>query len=225
MLESIASIDVVSVLSRAAARWDSEAIARAREHFDAHHWVRLRGFLAAPLLAEVQQAIRTATFTEVVHAGVSPPSVDVCMEPNPTSALLELLCNDPAIFSAVEAATGCGPLTRFSGFVYRLSPAVGHHHNWHNDMVQNRRVALSVNLEPERYEGGILQIRVRDSEEIIEQVENVGAGDAILFRVDAALQHRATEVTAGVKTAFAGWFRSGPSLRDELAHLSKVHGS
>ena len=138
-------------LSRAAARWDSEAIARAREHFDAHHWVRLRGFLAAPLLAEVQQAIRTATFTEVVHAGVSPPSIDVCMEPNPTSALLELLCNDPTIFSAVEFATGCGPLTRFSGFVYRLSPAMGHHHNWHNDMVQNRRVALSVNLEPKPY--------------------------------------------------------------------------
>ena len=66
---------------------------------------------------------------------------------------------------------------------------------------------------------------MRDSEQIIEQVENVGAGDAILFRVDAALQHRATEVTGGVKTAFAGWFRSGPSLRDELAHLAAVHGS
>jgi hypothetical protein len=39
------------------------------------------------------------------------------------------------------------------------------------------------------------------------------------------LQHRATEVTAGVKTAFAGWFRSGPSLRDELAGLSTAHGS
>ena len=211
-------------LSRDLVRLEPEGIPAARAHFDAHHWVKLRGFLSGALLAHVQAAIRAATFTEVIHQGVTPPSVDVCMEPNPTSALLELLCNDPALFGAIEAMTGCGPLSRFSGFVYRLTPQAGHHHNWHNDLIQGRKAALSVNLEPEPYEGGILQIRRRDSEEIIEQVENVGAGDAVLFRLDAALQHRATAVTAGVKTAFAGWFRSGPSLRDELADLAARRG-
>jgi predicted 2-oxoglutarate/Fe(II)-dependent dioxygenase YbiX len=106
-----------------------------------------------------------------------------------------------------------------------LSPGIGLHHNWHNDMVQNRRVAMSINLEPEPYEGGVLQIRRRESGEILAQVENVGAGDAILFRIDGMLQHCATEVTAGVKTAFAGWFRSGPTLRDELAHFASPHGA
>ena len=146
------------------------------------------------------------------------------MEPNATSAMLELLCNDPAVCSAVEAMTGCAPLTRFNGFVYRLTPGTGHHHNWHNDMVQHRRVAMSINLEPEPYQGGLLQIRVRDTERVIEEVENVGAGDAVLFRIDAAMQHRAMPVTAGVKTAFAGWFRSSPSLRDDLATLADTHG-
>jgi hypothetical protein len=211
-------------LSRDLVRFEPAAIPAARAHFDAHHWLKLRGFLSGALLAQVQAAIRLATFTEVIHQGVTPPSVDVCMEPNPTSALLELLCNDPALFGVVDAIAGCGPLTRFSGFVYRLAPQAGHHHNWHNDLVQGRKVALSVNLEPEPYEGGLLQIRDRDSERVIEEVENVGAGDAVLFRIDAALQHRATEVTAGVKTAFAGWFRSGPSLRDELAHLAASRG-
>ena len=210
-------------LARDRTRWDPAAAASARAHFDTHHWIKIRGLLAGPLLAEVQHAIRNASFTEVIHRGVTPPSIDVCMEPNSTSALLELLCNDTTAFSAVEAITGCRPLTRFSGFVYRLSPGTGHHHNWHNDMIQNRRVAMSVNLEPSPYEGGVLQIRRRESEEILAEVENVGAGDAILFRIDAALQHRATEVTSGVKTAFAGWFRSGPSLRDELASLTSSH--
>jgi predicted 2-oxoglutarate/Fe(II)-dependent dioxygenase YbiX len=90
-------------------------------------------------------------------------------------------------------------------------------------MIQNRRVAMSVNLEPAPYEGGVLQIRRRENEAIIAEVENVGAGDAILFRIDAALQHRVTAVTSGVKTAFAGWFRSAPSLRDDLAHLAASH--
>jgi hypothetical protein len=211
-------------VAREGTRYDEAAIATARAHFESCHWVKLRGFLAPPLLAEAQRAIRIARFVETVHAGVSPPSVDVCMEPNATSALLEFLCNDAALFAAVEGMTGCTPLTRFSGFVYRLSAGAGHHHNWHNDMVQNRRVAMSVNLEPEPYAGGVLQLRRRDGP-VLARVENVGAGDAILFRVDPALQHRATEVTAGVKTAFAGWFRSAPSLRDALASRATTYGS
>jgi hypothetical protein len=210
-------------ITRETARWDPAAVREARAQFDARHWVKLRGLLTGPLLRIVQDGIRRATFTEVIHRGVTPPSIDVCMDPNATSALLELLCNDAALFSAIEAVTGCAPLTRFSGFVYRLSPGIGHHHNWHNDMIQNRRVAMSVNLEPAPYEGGVLQIRRRENEAIIAEVENVGAGDAILFRIDAALQHRATAVTSGVKTPFAGWFRSAPSLRDDLAHLAASH--
>jgi hypothetical protein len=197
-------------LTRETARWDPAAVREARARFDAQHWIKLRGFLAGPLLERVQNGIGRATFTEVIHRGVTPPSIDVCMDPNPTSALLELLCNDAALFHVIEAITGCSPLTRFSGFVYRLSPGTGHHHNWHNDMIQNRRVAMSVNLESAPYTGGLLQIRRRESEEI-------------LFRIDAALQHRATAVTSGVKTAFAGWFRSAPSLRDDLAHLAASH--
>ena len=211
-------------VSREGTRYDDAATAAARAHFDSHHWLKLRRFLAPPLLAHAQRAICSARFVETVHAGVDPPSVDVCMEPNATSALLELLCNDTSVFAAVEAMTGCAPLTRFSGFVYRLSAGVGHHHHWHNDMVQNRRVAMSINLEPEPYEGGVLQIRRRDGD-VVARVENVGAGDAILFRIDAELQHRASEVTAGVKTAFAGWFRSAPSLRDALASRATTDGS
>jgi hypothetical protein len=203
-------------IARDRARWDPSTAADARAHFDAHHWVKIRGFLSGALLREVQDGIRRATFVDVRHDAVDPPSIDVCMEPNVTSAMLELLCNDPALLRAVEAITGCAPLTRFSGFVYRLTPGTGHHHNWHNDMVQHRRVAMSINLEAEPYEGGVLQIRVRETEQVIEEVENVGAGDAVLFRIDAAMQHRAMPVTAGVKTAFAGWFRSSASFREEL---------
>lgn len=206
-------------IDRAAAHWNPATLAGARAHFDTHHWVKVPGLLTPALLAQVQDGIRRATFVEVHHHGVTPPSVDVCMEPNATSAMLELLCNDADLFRAVEAMTGCAPLTRFNGFVYRLTPGTGHHHNWHNDLVQNRRVAMSINLEPAPYEGGILQIRVRETGAVIEEVANVGPGDAILFRIDAALQHRATPVTAGTKTAFAGWFRTSASLRDDLASL------
>jgi hypothetical protein len=204
-------------IDRAAAHVDLTRVDLARSHFDRHHWVKLPHLLDGPMLRDVQRDIARATFVEVRHTSVTPPSIDVCMEPNALSAMLELLCNDPAVLGAVESVTGCGPLVRFNGFVYRLTPGTGHHHNWHNDVLQGRRVAMSVNLEPAPYEGGVLMIRDRNSERVIAEVENAGAGDAVLFRIDRAFQHRATPVTRGVKTAFAGWFRSEEPLRASLA--------
>ena len=207
-------------VDRAATHFAPPRAAAARAHFDRHHWVKLPHFLDGSMLAQVQHALARARFVEVRHTGVTPPSIDVCMEPNALSAMLELLCNDAVVLRAVEALTGCGPLVRFNGFVYRLAPGTGHHHNWHNDVLQRRRVAMSINLEADPYEGGVLIIRERESERVVAAVENTGAGDAVLFRIDSALQHRATAVTRGVKTAFAGWFRSEAPLRASLARGS-----
>lgn len=190
-----------------------------RAHFDRHHWIRVAGLLEPGLLREIQDRLARADFVERVHAGVTPPSVDLCMVPNAAAALLELAFNDPAVLRWVERITGCDPLTRFGGFVYRLSPGYGHQHHWHNDVVEGRRVAMSVNLGPGSYEGGLLELRDRASEEVLARIANTVPGDALLFRIDPALQHRAGAVTAGVKTAFAGWYFSGESyatcLRDQ----------
>lgn len=194
----------------------ADAITRARAWFDEHHWLKLPRLIDGSLLADVQAGVRRGTFVEVSHAHVMPPSVDVCMEPNSCSAMLELLCNDPSLLKAIEALTGCNPLRRFSGFVYRLVPGVGHHHNWHNDVLDGRRVAMSINLEPEPYAGGALQMRERESGKVIEQVTNENPGDAVIFRIDPAFQHRVLPVSAGVKTAFAGWFRSSDPLVEAL---------
>lgn len=193
-------------------RAGAEAFHPLRAQFDRRHWVRLPGLLAGPLLQVVQRGMATARFVEIRHGSVTPPSVDVCMEPNATSAMLELVCNDPPFRAVVEALTGCAPLARFSGFVYRMLPGAGHHHNWHNDLIQERRVAMSINLEAEPYGGGVLQIRDRESGRILEEVSNTGPGDAVLFRIDATLQHRVLPVTSGAKTAFAGWFRAEDPL-------------
>jgi hypothetical protein len=118
-------------IDRVATQVDLSGAAAARAHFERHHWVKLPHFLDGPTLQHVQAALARASFVEVHHTNVTPPSVDVCMEPNALSGMLELLCNDPAVLRAVESVTGCAPLVRFSGFVYRLAPATGHHHNWH----------------------------------------------------------------------------------------------
>jgi predicted 2-oxoglutarate/Fe(II)-dependent dioxygenase YbiX len=208
---------VLLQVDRASTHVDPAGAAAARSHFDRHHWLKLPQFLDSAVMERAQRALAGARFVEVRHTRVEPPSIDVCMEPNALSALLELLCNDPLVLRAVESLTGCSPLLRFDGFVYRLAPGTGHHHNWHNDVLQGRRVAMSINLDSARFEGGVLMIRERQTGRILEQVENRGTGDAVLFRIDLAFQHRVTAVTDGVKTAFAGWFRSEEPFRASLA--------
>jgi predicted 2-oxoglutarate/Fe(II)-dependent dioxygenase YbiX len=73
-----------------------------------------------------------------------------------------------------------------------------------------------VNLATSNYDGGMLEIRDRKTRRSIAQIPNTGTGDAVLFKLDPSLEHRVTRVTGGVKTAFAGWFRRGTRLRDEL---------
>jgi 2OG-Fe(II) oxygenase superfamily len=204
-------------VDRASTHFDGGAAAAARTHVHRHHWLKLPHFLDGSTLEHIHRELARASFMEVHHTSVTPPSVDLCMEPSALSGMLELLCNDPAVLRAVESLTGCAPLVRFSGFVYRLTPATGHHHHWHNDVVRGRRVAMSLNLGPTPYAGGVLMIRERDSRRILEHVENRGTGDAVLFRIDDLLQHRAAAVTQGTKTAFAGWFRSEEPLRASLA--------
>lgn len=181
-------------------------IAGLRSHFDEHHWVRLPRVLHPDLLRDVQERLARAEFIEKVHEGVNPPSRDLCMVPNTLAGLLELVFNDEAVFDVVQRVTGCEEIARFGGFIYRLTAASGQEHHWHNDLVESRLVAMSVNLGPGTYEGGLLELRDRASRHVFDRIPNIGHGDALLFRLHETLQHRACPVTSGVKTAFAGWY-------------------
>jgi len=214
-------------ISRTGTRVDAtEAeIAETRSHLDRHHWVKLPRVLAPELLADVQARLARAEFIETAHPGVVPPSLDLCMVPSALSGLLELVFNDAAVFDLVERVTGCDSIARFGGFIYRLTATYGQGHHWHNDLVESRIVAMSVNLGPGTYEGGLLELRDRGSKQVFDRVPNVGNGDALLFRLHETLQHRACPVTAGVKTAFAGWYFGEESYPRHIRNVAELRAA
>ena len=70
----------------------------------------------------------------------------------------------------------------------------------------------------EIYQGGVLMIREGETKRILTELTNTGFGDAILFSVDANLEHRVSDVEGtAAKTALAGWFESEPDYRMLLA--------
>lgn len=62
-------------------------------------------------------------------------------------------------------------------------------------------------------------MKLRDSDEIIQEIHNTGYGDALLFRISKQLMHRVQEVIGDIpKIAFAGWFLD---VEDFLPNLRK----
>jgi hypothetical protein len=191
------------------------ALEAAREVFSRYHCMKVRGFLAGDLSKEILARIRSDDFYERAHGDIGS---EACLKGNsPVLALMWLLVNDDRLFRVIESVTGCPAIGSFQGRVYRLTESPGHHDDWHDDLGDNRLVAMSVNLSGHSYDGGVLQIRDSTSGEILHEESNTGSGDALIFRLAPELQHCVTRVTGNrPKTAFAGWFKSAPDFKTLL---------
>ena len=187
----------------------AEDLARAREDFDRNHCVKLRRLLAPDLMAEVTARLSDDAFSPNTHPGLK---TELVMTRNATLARLHLLVNDDDFLRLVGEVTGVAP-GYFVGRVYRMVPGGGHHDDWHNDCLEGRVLAMSVNLSEQPYSGGSLLLRRASDHEVLCDLPNTGAGDAIIFRVHPSLEHRVADVDGTTaKTAFAGWFLAAGSF-------------
>ena len=185
-----------------------QRLKRLREHFDRCHYVRVPGILEPRLLEYARRELKDAPFFKVTYETVG---TELCMRENTLDGMFLFLLNDPYLFDLAEKITGCGRIRSFVGRMYRFIPGEGHHDSWHEDTMESRVLAVSINLSPEIYQGGILQIRNKKTGKIVSRVVNTGFGDSIFFRLADSLEHRLSEVKGKVpKTAFAGWFSSKP---------------
>jgi hypothetical protein len=189
-------------------------IDRARAHFEQQDWLRLPTFLDQEMWETAQEQLGTSDFEEKTASLYRELNVSNSALP---FALL-LLLNNAQLFKIIDQITGCGHVGCFRGRIYRNLPGANHHVAWHTDLNKTRLVALTVNLNREPYQGGVLTIREAKSRRILCELTNSGFGDAILFRIDKRLEHRVSDVEGSVaKTALAGWFESGPDYRKLLA--------
>lgn len=193
---------------------DDAERARARQHFRDNHHLRLRGFLEPSFLRRIQDQLRTARFIEKRHGDIATELT--CFDSPAGDALLFLL-NDPRLIQWITDITAIAPIGCFIGRIYRMTPA-SHHDSWHSDVGAFRLLAMSVNVCEERHGGGALLLRQANRPDTEQKIENLVPGDALLFRVDPALEHRITDVEPGPpKTAWAGWFRSQPTFMEVLS--------
>jgi len=180
-----------------------------RAEFQTTHTARLSGLLGPELVQAVHEGLNRGTWINHEHDGLGR---EVILDDVRTIALLHFVANTPACLGLVREMTGCDAITRFEGRVYRMMPGSDHYDSWHHDALAHRVVGMSLNLGPKPYEGGTFQLRREGEDAMPRELPNTVAGDAILFRIAPALEHRVTPVLGTEpKTAFAGWFFSGGS--------------
>jgi hypothetical protein len=180
--------------------------------FDRQHYVLLPQFIEPSLLAILERSVQQGAFVDRTHKGIG---TELCLVPGIATSALQLLFNDPALLEVVTRIADGDPVRCFDGRVYRMAAGAGHHDSWHSDAGEDRCVGMSVNLSPEGYDGGVLEIRNASSAETNWTVPNVGFGSAVMFRISPALRHRVGTIRgARARTAYAGWFRSSPDFQD-----------
>jgi len=200
------ALDDVIVMSRAETRitTDGRVLAQARDRFLRSGAVVLRGFLAPSLLSAVQAQIRPDDFTTKVHPA---SGVEEVLGRKEATWLFRFLLTTRDLLGAVTEITVATPITKAEVRIYRLVPGTGHQHDWHNDLTDERRLGLSVNLSEGVFDGGNLQIRHPDDEALLSDIRNTGPGDAVIFGIGPHLEHRVLEVTGTEpRVALAGWF-------------------
>jgi hypothetical protein len=201
-------------LRRAGLVADREDVERLRIQFAEMHWVRLTSLLEQQLLSRVLSDIEQGNWRE---SGAARFYSESNLEPGPALSLLKFVTNSPKFLEVISEITGCDSLNWFDGRVYRMQSNAGHKDEWHNDTGKNRQVAMSLNLSPRGYGGGVLQMREAKSHRMIAEIANTGLGDAVLFRLSKDLEHYVTDVQAGEpKTAFAGWFSAEEGMMELL---------
>lgn len=176
--------------------------------FDSQHLIRLPGFFDADLAALIERRLAVAQFKPRLDGELV---IEHTLDDAELFAVFVFVLNDPAVLRLVERITRCSPLKSFTGRVYRRGEparAGEQYYGWHDDVSEERRVALSVNLGRAPYGGGKLQLRDASTHAAIAEAANVSYLEALLVRISDRLQHRVAPVEGPVaRTVLAGWFR------------------
>ena len=169
----------------------------------------LRSFLDPDEREWVGRGLDRATFQP--HTIEATGKTELLMEPNAVSARLLFKLCDPEVFDLVEGITGCDPIGNFAGRTYRMVPGAGHFSPWHNDAVQDRLAAFTINLSPDPFEGAKLQIKDAADDRLLTEIGDLEFGDAVLIEISRAYLHRNSPLLGErPKTSYAGFFYPGP---------------
>jgi hypothetical protein len=103
---------------------DDARFAELRAQFRTVRHVLLPRLLEPSVLDFLQRRIESGSWQTRVHDAIGEEQI---LDDPSAISLLNFIVNDRKFRELVEYITGCGPLRRFHGRIYRMIPRVGHY--------------------------------------------------------------------------------------------------
>lgn len=186
-----------------------------KQEFAQRHCVVLEGFVDEALLPRLARLAETGQYEARENGPEGTVLARELAMPHdqPLVRAFDMLLNQRRLFDAITELTGTTEeILGFDGRCHQRLPGRNHFSRWHSDRGLGRICGLSISLSTLPEAGGVFQIRRRKTEEILETIPRLKAGDARLFRIHASLQHRVSSVTEPY-CGYAGWFVGGKKNR------------
>ncbi len=132
-------------------------------------------------------------------------------KPGRAGGALTLALKRAELVRWLEGVTACGPLADVDGRIVQTWPRPDDQLVWHDDLTERRRrLAITINLTEQPYEGGLFELRDARRGTLLFQHRHDALGTALIFEVARGLEHRVLPLTAGgPRRVYTGWFFSG----------------
>ncbi|MEO8375893.1 MAG: 2OG-Fe(II) oxygenase [Sphingomonas bacterium] len=179
------------------------------ESFARHRAVALSGLLDPAFLQTLIRLCGKASFVRDTETDVAQREREV---PGIAGGALTLALKRQTLFEWLNQVTGCCPLHGTFGRVMQIQPQDPPSLNWHDDLPEDpsRRLAITINLSEHSYDGGLFELRAKQSGELLARHRHTELGSALIFEVSDQLEHRVWPVTAGgPRRTYTGWFLDG----------------
>ena len=175
------------------------------EEFAGTGVLRLPGFLDVDFLALLDRIGAQAGFVRETIAGIGSREVEAPLRR--TTALL-LALRSRQVVDWARRVTSVAGIEDVGGSVVRSVADSGDQLVWHDDRGDRRRAAaLTIRLGGDAYLGGVFEFRAKNTPDDVRRFDHAEAGDALLFAVSPAFEHRVTPlVSGGPRCMFTGWF-------------------
>ena len=170
---------------------------------------RIPQFFNSGLLSFVEKKILSTNFNQSEWGFVNDnPAYSEMLCSSPQTIVLNGFLQNPEMIKRVAEVTHT-QLRHVHSRVYKFVPSMGNSFDWHSDMSGTRTIGFSVNISPRPYTGGVFMIKRLDRPELQTEFQNIGYGDAILFRISNKLRHCVSPLSGDAeRVACAGWFLS-----------------